>query len=200
MTHLPKYSCLRDRTGGKSALYRWIDEELKPKRDAQSAQAFQPYKTRPGEQTQYDWAEYRMLIGQGITRVYVHLAILGYSRYKAFDASRSVHQGDVFAAIEGALLAFDGLTERPQVDNAKVFVLDASSALFRWNPKFLQFCGFFGIEPTRSAPYHTWSKGKVEKPFDHLETHFIQGARFDSFEQFLLWRTMVNVHDDQSPM
>jgi hypothetical protein len=31
-------------TGGKSALYRWIGEELKPRRDAQSAQAFQPYE------------------------------------------------------------------------------------------------------------------------------------------------------------
>ena len=172
--------------GGKSALYRWIGEELKPRREAQNAQAFQPYETRPGQQMQYDWAEYRVLIGEGITRVYLHLAILGYSRYKVFDASLTVHQGDVFAAIEEALFVVDGLTERLQVDNAKVFVMDASSTQFRWNPKFLQFCGFFGIEPSRSAPYHPWSKGKVEKPFDHLEAHFIQGARFDSFEQFLL--------------
>jgi hypothetical protein len=77
--------------------------------------------------------------------VYVHLAILGYSRYKAFDASLTVHQGEVFAAIEEALFNFDGLTERVQVDCAKVFVLDASNAQFRRNPKFLQFCGFFGI-------------------------------------------------------
>jgi hypothetical protein len=74
--------------------------------------------------------------------VYVHLAILGYSRYKAFDASLTVHQGEVFAAIEEALFNFDGLTERVQVDCAKVFVLDASNAQFRRN---LQFCGFFGI-------------------------------------------------------
>jgi transposase len=172
-------------TGSRTALYRWIEEELKPRREAQNAQAFKPYETKPGEQMQYDWAEYRVLIGESITRVFVHLSILGYSRYKAFDASLSVHQGDVFAAIEEALVAFGGLTERVQVDCAKVFVLNASSATFRWNPKFLQFCGFFGLEPTRSAPYHPWSKGKVEKPFDHLETHFIQGARFDSFEQFL---------------
>ena len=181
-------------TGSRTALYRWIEEELKPRREAQNVQAFQPYETRPGEQMQYDWAEYRVPIGEAITRVFVHLAILGYSRFKVFDASLTVHQGDVFAALEEAMVALDGLTERLQVDNAKVFVLDASSAQFRWNAKFLQFCGFFGIEPTRSAPYHPWSKGKVEKPFDHLEAHFIQGVRFESFEQFL---TKLKTYQDE---
>lgn len=41
-------------TGSQSALYRWIEEELKPRRVAQNAQAFQPYETKPGEQMQYD--------------------------------------------------------------------------------------------------------------------------------------------------
>ena len=72
-------------TGSRTALYRWIEEELKPRRVAQNARAFQPYETRPGEQMQYDWAEYRVLIGEAITRVFVHLTILGYSRFKVFD-------------------------------------------------------------------------------------------------------------------
>ncbi len=164
--------------GSRTALYRWIEAELKPKREAQLAQAFQPYQTNPGEQSQYDWAEYRIPIGDSVSRVYVHQTMLGYSRYKLFDASLAVHQGDVFCAIEDAFIALGGLTQRIQVDNAKVFVDDASAEQFRWNGKFLQFCGFWAIQPTRSAPYHPWSKGKVEKPFDHLEAHFIQEARF----------------------
>ena len=40
--------------------------------------------------------------------------------------------------------------------------------------------------PGHHSQLMTSSKGGVEKPFDHLEAHFIQGARFDSFEQFLL--------------
>ncbi len=42
-----------------------------------------------------------------------------------------------------------------------------------WNQRFLYFCGFYGIKPTRSLPAHPWSKGKVESPFAYLETHFI---------------------------
>lgn len=171
--------------GGKSALYRWIEGELKPQREAQTARAFQPYQTKPGEQAQYDWAEYRVPIGEIISRVYIHQCILGYSRYKVFDASLAVHQSDVFTALEDAFIELKGLTERIQVDNAKVFVDDCTHDQFRWNARFLQFCGFWGIEPSRSAPYHPWSKGKVEKPFDHLETHFIQGAHFENFAQVL---------------
>ncbi len=52
-----------------------------------------------------------------------------------------------------------------------------------WNKRFLHFCGFYGIAPTRSAPAHPWSKGKVEKPFDYLENHFIAGNEFRNFEE-----------------
>jgi transposase InsO family protein len=43
-------------------------------------------------------------------------------------------------------------------------------------------CGFYGIKPTRSIPSHPWSKGKVESVFSYLETHFITGNSFKSFE------------------
>jgi transposase len=171
-------------SGGRSALYRWI-EGLKPQREAQTVRAFQPYQTKPGEQMQYDWAEYRVPIGETISRVYVHQCILGYSRYKVFDASLAVHQSDVFTALEDAFVELSGLTERIQVDNAKVFVDHDTHEQVRWNARFLQFCGFWGVEPSRSAPYHPWSKGKVEKPFDHLEAHFIQGRQFESLAQLL---------------
>lgn len=42
---------------------------------------------------------------------------------------------------------------------------------------------FYGIKPTRSIPGHPWSKGKVEKPFDYLENHFIMGNEFRDFEE-----------------
>ncbi len=49
---------------------------------------------------------------------------------------------------------------------------------------FLNFCGFYGIKPTRSLPGHPWSKGKVENPFYYLENHFINNRSFDSFDDF----------------
>jgi hypothetical protein len=34
-------------------------------------------------------------------------------------------------------------------------------------------------------PSHPWSKGKVEKPFQYLEDHFICGGVFEDFEDFI---------------
>ena len=90
-------------------------------------------------------------------------------------------QSDVFNALEESFIFFGGVCERIQVDNAKAFVDNASKDNFVWNKRFLHFCGFYKIKPTRSIPGHPWSKGKVEKPFDYLENHFIMGNEFRDF-------------------
>jgi hypothetical protein len=158
---------------------------LKPEKEDQSKKSYQPYETKPAEQMQYDWTEYTVLIGGSLVKVYVHLSILGYSRHKVWNGSLSIRQSDVFEALEEGFQDRGGVCERLQVDNAKVFVDSASRENFKWNRRFLDFCGFYGIKPTRSLPYHPWSKGKVEKPFSYLEDHFIQGNSFESFEEFL---------------
>jgi transposase len=172
-------------TAGRSALYRYIEKELKPQRVSQNTKSYQPYETQPGEHFIYDWSEYAVAVGGATARVYVHPAILGFSRKKVFSGSLAVQQSDVLEALEESFHQNKGVCERLQVDNARVFVDNASREHFRWNRRFLDFCGFYGIKPTRSLPYRPWSKGKVENPFSYLQTHFIQGGRFDTFEDFL---------------
>ncbi len=120
-----------------------------------------------------------------LVKVHVHSTILGHSRYRIYSASLKVKQSDVFEALEESFWEFGGVCERIQVDNAKVFIDNAGNRNFKWNSRFQNFCGFFGITPSRSAPYHAWSNGKVEKPFDFLEEHFIKGNTFRSFPDFL---------------
>jgi hypothetical protein len=122
---------------------------------------YERYETAPGEQMQYDWSDYTIMIGGNLVKVHVHSTILGHSRYRVYSASLKVKQSDVF------------------------FIDNAGNLNFKWNDRFQNFCGFFGITPSRSAPYHAWSKGKVEKPFDFLEEHFIKGNTFRSFPAFL---------------
>jgi len=172
--------------GSSYALYAYIRNELKPIKEDVSGnnpKAFMSYETNPGEQMQFDWAEYTVPIASHSVKVYIHQTILGFSRRKFFDVSLSITQGDVFNALEESFTSFGGVCERIQVDNAKVFVDNASRENLVWNKRFLHFCGFYGIKPTRSIPGHPWSKGKVEKPFDYLENHFIMGNEFSSFEE-----------------
>jgi transposase len=169
--------------GSQSALYRYINKHLKSSTPGQ--RVYQRYETAPGEQMQYDWSDYTIMVGDNLVKVHVHSTILGYSRYRVYSASLNVNQSDVFEALEESFWEFGGVCERLQVDNAKVFVDHAGHQNFKWNERFQNFCGLFGITPTRSAPNHAWSKGKVEKPFDFLEEHFIKGNTFRSFPDFL---------------
>lgn len=169
--------------GSKSALYRYANKHLKS--SAPGSRVYKRYETAPGEQMQYDWAEYSLMLGDKLIKVYVHSTILGYSRYRVYDGSLRIKQGDVFEALESSFWEFGGVCERVQVDNAKVFIDNAGTQNFKWNSLFQNFCGFFGVTPSRSAPYHAWSKGKVENPFFYLEEHFIKGNAFRSFADFL---------------
>lgn len=171
--------------GSQYALYAYIREDLKPiKEDVQgnNKKAFKSYSTDPGIQMQFDWAHYTVPIDNTLVKIYVHQTILGFSRLKVFVVTLSMTQSDVFTALEDAFVFYGGVCERIQVDNAKVFVDNASVNDFKWNKRFLHFCGFYGVKPTRSIPGHPWSKGKVEKPFNYLEEHFIDGNEFKSFQ------------------
>jgi len=171
--------------GSQYALYAYIREDLKPiKEDVQgnNKKAFKSYSTNPGEQMQFDWAHYTVKIDEKLVKIYIHQTILGFSRLKSFVVTLSMTQSDIFTALEDAFIFYGGVCQRIQVDNAKVFIDNASVNDFKWNTRFLHFCGFYGIKPTRSLPAHPWSKGKVEKPFNYLEEHFIAGNEFRNFE------------------
>jgi len=168
--------------GSPISIYRYVAQHLKPERDIGSQKSYEPYFTLPGEQILYDWAEYVITIGGKMVKVYIHLTELGFCRYKVLDVTLTIKMGDVFEVLENAFLIIGGLTQRIQVDNARIFVTDPSVVNFKWNEQFLQFCGFYGIHPTRSLPGHPWSKGKVERPFQYIEDHFITNNSFESFE------------------
>lgn len=167
-------------TGGKTALY-----ELLSSIRIESKKHCTPYETAPGVQGQFDWSPYTVTIGGELTKVIALSYINGFSRYQIFNASLSENQGAIFEAIEDSLTESQGVPERIQTDNAKVFVTNPSRSNFCWNERYLQFCGHYGFEPSRSLPGHPWSKGKVEKPFEYLENHFIAGSSFESFPDLI---------------
>lgn len=165
--------------GSKSAFYRYI-QKVKPV----TTRTFQPYETGPGEQSQFDWSTYTIIISGILTKVYVYTYILSFSRYRIYEASLSQTMGSILDALENSIIETGGVSSRIQTDNAGSFVLKAGKNNLRFNPRYLQFCGHYSIEPTRSLPGHPWSKGKVERPFNYLEEQFIKGNEFSSFDEF----------------
>jgi len=178
-------------TGGKTALY-----ELLSRVKIETQKHFTPYETLPGEQSQFDWSPYTVVVSGLLTKIIVFSYINSFSRYQIFQVSLSENQCAVFEAFEHCLFESQGVPQRTQTDNAKVFVQNASRSNFRWNERYLHFCGHYGFQPSRSLPGHPWSKGKVEKPFEYLETHFIAGGTFEDFPDLIVklkaFQTKVN--------
>ncbi|MDF0682404.1 MAG: IS21 family transposase [Candidatus Nitrosocosmicus sp.] len=164
--------------GGKTSFYF----HLKKIKLEQKQKYYTPYETAPGEQAQFDWSLYTVLIGTELTKIYLYSYINSFSRFQILEVSLSQTQAAVFEALENSIMHCGGVCSRVQTDNAKAFVNNASVNNLQWNERYVHFCGHYGFSPSRSLPAHPWSKGKVEKPFDYVETHFIAGAEFESFE------------------
>lgn len=173
---------LKGYDGSNIAIYRYIYEHFKELKKDMHTKAYRPYETPPGEQMQFDWSEYKVKLGEEEVKIYVHLLICGFSRKKILNVSLDLSQSSILTVLIESLLEIGGICKRIQVDNAKQFVANASVREFKWNEFFLRFCGYYGIEPTRSSPYYPQSKGKVENPFSYVKHHFIRNNRFESFE------------------
>jgi transposase len=68
--------------GSKSAFYRHLDGV----RQSCGRKSFKPYETAPGEQAQFDWSPYTVLVADELVKVFIHTYILGYSRYRVYCA------------------------------------------------------------------------------------------------------------------
>ena len=162
--------------GGKTAFYDFLSKIKIPEQ-----KHFTPYETAPAEQAQFDWSPYTVLIGGERTKIYIYSYINSFSRYQILEVSLSQNQAAIFEALENSIIESEGACLRVQTDNAKAFVINASKNNFQWNSRYLNLCAHYGFAPTRSLPGHPWSKGKVEKPFGFIETHFIAGSSFEDF-------------------
>jgi len=159
-----------------SAFYRYI-QQYKP----EFTRSFMRYETKPGEQGQFDWSPYTVMIEGKQIKIQVFCFILGCSRYRTYMYSLSQTQSSVFEALEEGLTRIGGVPERIQTDNHATLYIAKKK---EWNPRYLQFASHYGFHPSRSEFRSPWSKGKVENPFSYLENHFIADNKFESFEDF----------------
>lgn len=151
-------------TGSIGPVYRFlqrVDEDV----GLTSSKATVRIETPPGDQAQFDWSEYSMVIGSRERKVYCFAMILSASRKKAVCFSLTVDAEAVYEAIQELFWELGGVTLELLIDNPKSLVIEnnpKSGEEIRYNPQALMLAKHLGTELNACPCYWPRKKGKIE--------------------------------------
>lgn len=140
-------------------------------------------ETPVGDQAQFDWAHYEVIIGTRIRTVYCFTMILSASRKKAICFSLSSNGSAIYEAIQELFEDLGGVTLELIIDNPKALVLENnadSNQEVKYNSQALLVAAHLGTELNACNSYWARTKGKIEKPYQYIEEQFIKGNTFTS--------------------
>lgn len=151
-----------------------------------SSKATVRIETPPGDQAQFDWSEYSMVIGESERKVYCFAMILAASRKKAVCFSLKVDASAIYEAIQELFDDLGGVTLELLIDNPKALVIEndpKSEDEIQYNPQALMMAKHLGTELNACPCYWPRKKGKIESPFNYIEEQFIKGNKFATMEE-----------------
>ena len=151
-----------------------------------SSKATVRIETPPGDQSQFDWSEYSIVIGGGERKVYCFSMILAASRKKAVCFSLKDDAAAIYEAIQELFDDLGGVTLEMLIDNPKALVIEnnpRSEDEIRYNPQALMLAKHLGTELNACPCYWPRKKGKIEAPFKYIEEQFIKGNTFATMEE-----------------
>lgn len=173
----------RGYTGTINPIYRYL-KTLDSEKRAISRKATVRFETPPGDQAQFDWAEYIMEIGGKKSKIYCFTMVLSYSRKKAAICSKAVNALSIYEAIYELFGMLGGVTRELVIDNPKALVIHHKKGEeVEYNTHALKLFMHLKTEPNACEPFRPRTKGKVEKPNQYIEEQFVKGSRFqDMYE------------------
>lgn len=172
-------------TGSIGPIYRLLGKVDEDVGNHISKKATVRHESPPGDQAQFDWTEYEVLIGGRYRKVYCFAMILAASRKKAVCFSLNVDAEAIYEAIQELFKALGGITLELLIDNPKALVIEnnpKSEEEVRYNPHALMLAKHLGTELNACPCYWPRKKGKIESPFKYIENQFIKGNRFANME------------------
>lgn len=186
---------------GITVSLRTVQRAVAPMRVALRAQALAHvrFETAPGLQLQVDFGSTHVQIGEELTRIFLFVATLGYSRRTYVLLSLHERQSAWLLGLEGAFRHFGGVTHEVLIDNAKALVEqhNRQTCEVKLNDRFRAFCSYWGVTPRACAPYRAQTKGKDERGVGYVKRNAIAGHTFPSLDalQAHLDRWMREVAD-----
>jgi transposase len=160
---------------------RAVAEQRREQRVAQVATV--RFETEPGAQMQIDFGEKWVLIAGELVRVFLLVAVLGYSRRLFAKAFLNQRSDDWREGIACAFRHFGGVTRTMLGDNAKALVLgrDRATGVVTFHPAYLAFCRDWDVLPRACGPYRARTKGKTESGVKYVKHNGLADRAFASF-------------------
>jgi len=109
-------------------------------------------------------------------------AALGYSRMLFFQCYPTYRRFDCKVFLTDALRYMDGAAGRVMIDNTHVVVLRGSGREMVPVPEMAAFAERFGFQFVAHAIGNANRSARVERPFWFIETNFLAGRAFSSWE------------------
>jgi transposase len=162
--------------------YTLVKEAVHPLREIyrQIEAATVRFETPPGLQAQVDWGSRQVILGGQKVRLRIFVLVLCYSRACYVEFTPDETLPTLIACHEHAFQWFGGVPEEVLYDNPRTIVLDRGRANARINPKFEDFCRYYGYVPRLCRPYRARTKGKVESGVKYVKHSFLPGREFSS--------------------
>src|SRR5712691_3148941 len=155
------------------------------------------YETKPGEQLQFDWGEFKYEQDGVWRKLYGFAAILSYSRMRFATFVKRCDTPTLIRCLMEAFEYFGGLPKAALTDRMKnVLLLEMENKVPRWNPRFADFMASIGVAPRVCKARTPQTKGKVERTVGFVEHNFWPGATFcdidDLNRQAASWCEHIN--------
>ena len=140
-------------------------------------------ETPPGDQLQIDFGQKRVRIAGAWVRVFLLVAVLGYSRRLFVKAFLNERQDDWRDGIAAAFQHFGGVPRTLLGDNARALVLgrERATGSVIFHPGYLAFCRDWDVQPRACAPYRARTKGKTEAGVKYTKRNGLAEQDFESF-------------------
>ncbi len=150
-----------------------------------AAKATVRFETVPGRQMQIDFGTMRVEIGGEMTRVYLFVATLGYSRRIYVAPFRCEGQASWLIGMDGAFRHFNGVPDEVLMDNARALVKrhDLETRDVTFNERLASFASYWRFKARACAPYRARTKGKDERSVGYVKRNGIAGRKFESWEE-----------------